>query len=207
MSDSKVSKDFSSSKYSDQNLSTKAGEILKNMTGNAAFTKPSPTLEELEAVINTYNSSLIAAANGSKADTVIKNNNRAVLEKTLKQEADYVQTASNGDEAIILSSGFDVNKKATTVGPLPKPTNFSVKPGTNRGTLVCSCDAVAGAYVYEIDYTEAPATSASVWLNKVSTKRTATLDLVSGKQYTIRMTAVGADPTRNWSDDLTSFVL
>lgn len=207
MGNSKVSKDFSSGKFTDQELGTKATEVCQNMKDNPAFLNPTPSLEAVTSLTGSYINALAKAANGTKADTAIKCSLRAELETALKQEADYVQAASNGDEAIILSSGFDVNRHASTVGALAKPANFKVQPGTNRGELICSCDAVPGAYVYELDFTEAPATATSVWQKVVNSKRKVTIKVESGKQYVVRMVAIGSDTTRNWSDDLTSFVL
>lgn len=208
MGDAKVSKDFSTSKYTDHGLSTKCGHVVEKMTGNPAFPTPETPLAEVTTALGSYNDALAKAENGSKADTVVKNNWRTKIEKLMKDLAGYVQVTSDGDEAVILGSGFDVNKKAATVGPLPKPENFSVKPGINKGTIIANCDAIENAYVYEFQYTETPVTAASIWVQKISTKHKVLIEgLVSGKQYSFRVAAVATDPTRNWSDELTSFVI
>ena len=208
MGNAKISKDFSNGKYSDAGLSSKTNYIVDQMTDNPAFATPTPPLKDVTDANNEYISALGKVEYGSKADTVIKNNLRAALIVLLKLLADYVQTTSNGDEAIILSSGFDVNKKPTTVGELDKPTGFSVKPGKNKGSVIASCNAVNNANFYEFEYMELPVTPNSVWIQKTSTKSKLQIDgFIRGKEYNYRVAAAGSDPSRVWSDEISSYVL
>jgi len=208
MGNAKISKDFSTGKYADSDFTIKAGHIVEKMTDNTNFATPEPALANLTAANNALLAAMAKVQSGNREDTVIKNNCRTALETLLKSEADYVQRISNGDEAIILSSGFDVNKKPGTVGQLAKPTNLAVKPGDNRGTLLVSCDVVENASFYEFDYTEAPVTADSVWTQKTTTKHKLLIEgLASGKQYTFRVAGAGSDPSRVWSDDVSSYVL
>jgi len=208
MGNSKVSKDFSTGKYTDAGLSSKTNFIVDQMTGNSQFATPTPSLKEVTDTNNAYIAALGKVEYGSKADTVVKNNLRAALTVLLKLLADYVQTTSNGDEAIILSSGFDVNKKSTTVGRLDKPEGFTVKQDGNKGSVYLSCYAVTNAVFYEFQYMELPVTATSVWIQRSSTKSKLLLDgLNSGKQYSFRAAAAGSDPSRMWSDEVVSYVL
>ena len=178
------------------------------MTGNVNYPTPVPTLADIRTANDAYITSLARVENGSREDTVIKNTNRASLEVMLKALATYVQTASNGEEAIILSSGFDVNKKPTTVGTLSKPENITVKQGANKGSVILNCDVVDSAQFYEFEYTNFPAVTDSLWIQKTSTKRNLLVDgLTSGKQYAFRVAAAGSNPSRIWSEIITSFVL
>jgi hypothetical protein len=208
MGNAKVSKDVSTSKYADSELTVKTGHIVEKLTDNLNFKDPDPALAIITAANNAFLASIAKAQNGTKEDTVIKNNCRAALETLLKSEADYVQRVSNGDEAIILSSGFDVNRKQGTIGQLDKPTNLTLKPGSNRGTLLFSCDVVANASFYVIEYTEGPVTADSVWIQTTTTKHKLLIEgLTSGKQYFFRVAGGGSDPSRVWSDIVSSYVL
>jgi len=208
MGNSKVSIDFSTGKYTDTGLSSKTTFIVGKMTGNTHFVTPIPSLQDVTAKNAEYILALGKVEYGSKEDTVIKNNLRAALTVMLKALGGYVQTTSNGDEAIILSSGFDVNKKPGIIGPLNNPVNFSVKQGSNPGSMVLMCDPVDNADYYEFEYMELPATPTSVWIKKTSTKRKLQVDgLISGKQYSYRVAGAGADPSRNWSTEIVSYVL
>lgn len=208
MTISKVITDFSSSRYTDAELSIKSNHVVEQMTGNAAFPVPSPPLSELTVANNNYALSLTKVESGSREDTVIKNNYRKIVESFLKAIGGYVQLLSNGDEAIILSSGFDVNRKPTVVGPLAKASGLTIKAGDNKGTIVADCNTVERAAFYEFEYTEAPNTPNSIWLKKTSTKHKLLIDgLTSGKQYIFRVAGAGSNPSRNWSDEISSFVL
>jgi hypothetical protein len=208
MSTSKVIRDFSSGRYSDSELSVKTSHVITEMTDNPNFPEPNPALSDLANANDNYSAALKKVENGSKEDTVVKNNLRKSLELLLKSETDYVQRISGGDEAIILSSGFDVNKKSTTVGPLDKPTGFSIAVGLNKGSVVVNCDVVSHASFYEFELTETPVTPNSIWLKKTSTKHKLLIEgLTSGKQYMFRVAGAGSDPSRNYSDEISSFVL
>jgi len=208
MGNSKVSIDFSTGKFADGPLANKASAIADKMDGNPNFATPLPPVKDLRTAISDYLSALAKVEFGSREDTVIKNNMRAALIVVLKQLAAYVQTTSDGDEAIILSSGFDVNKRPSTVGELAKPENLTVKPGTNKGTMVLMCDVVDYANFYEFSYRELPAAADTLWIQKTSTKRKLQIDgLTSGKQYAFRVAGAGSYPTRVWSEEVQSFVL
>jgi len=208
MGNSKVSKDFSTSRYTDWGLSNKTNYIVDKMTGNVLFATPAPPLKDVTDANNAYITALGKVEYGTKEDTVIKNNLRAALIVLLKLLADYVQTTSNGDEAIILSSGFDVNKKPSVVGQLAKPDGLTVKPGDNKGSMVVSCNVVDYANFYEFEFMELPAVVNSMWIQKTSTKRKMQIDgLTSGKQYNFRVAGAASDPSRIWSDEVSSFVL
>jgi hypothetical protein len=208
MNSSKVIRDFSSGRYSDSELGVKASHVIKQMTGNQNFPNPAPTIDEINTANNNYITSLNKVVNGSKEDTVIKNNLRRALELLLKLLTDYVQTTSGGDEAIILSSGFDVSKKHALVGPLAKATGLTINLGNNKGSVMVECQVVSQANFYEFEYTEVPSNLNSIWLKKTSTKHKLLIDgLTSGKQYAFRVAGAGSDPSRSWSDEIASFVL
>jgi hypothetical protein len=208
MTTSKVIRDFSTGQYTDPELSVKASYVVEQMTGNTNFPNPSPPLEIISSSNAAFTEAINKAINGSKEDTVIKNNLRKQVETNLKLETDYVQQVSRGDEAIILSSGFDVNKKPTAIGPLPKATGLSIKTGDNKGTIQAFCNVVPNALFYEFEYTDAPSNPASTWLKQTTTKHKLLIEgLTSGKQYVFRVAGAGSDPSRNWSDEISSFVL
>ena len=124
MGNAKVSKDFSTSKYADSELTTKTGHIVEKMTDNTNFTTPDPALANITAANIAFLAAIARVQNGSKEDTVIKNNCRTALENLLKSEADYVQRISHDDEAIILSAGFGRKQKtghSRTTGQTGKP--------------------------------------------------------------------------------------
>ena len=208
MATAKISMDFSSKSYTDTELSVTGTNITDNMTDNVHFTTPTPPLAEVKATIASYNASLAKAEKGSQDDRLVKNSWRAKLEDQLRDLALYVQLTSKGDNLIISSSGFYVNKKPAAVGPLAKPENVSVKMGDNPGSVVVSCEPIASATFYEYDYAEVTADGILNWIHKTGTKRKLQIDgLISGHQYVFRVAGAGSDPSRIWSDKITTFVI
>ena len=204
----KVIRDFSTSRYTDLELSAKATHVVEQMTGNTNFPTPMPPLETITNANETYIINLGKVEGGNRQDTVNKNNSRKFVESLLQQETDYVQQIAQGDESLILSSGFDVNRKPSYVGPLPKAIGLMVKPGDNKGTMQAECKVVNNARFYEFEYTEAPIAPNCIWIVKTSTKHRLLIEgLTSGKQYVFRVAGAGSDSSRNWSDEIYSFVL
>jgi len=208
MGNSKVIVDFSTTKYTDARLYSKANHIIDKMNGNPHFADVQPLLAQLREATTTYTAALAKTQSGSKEATALKIKAREALIVLLKQIAARVQTISDGDRNIILSSGYDVNKKWSKVGPLSKPTNFKLKQGSNKGSIYLVCDPIAGAGFYQFEYTEGIPTPNSLWHTEDSTKRKITIaGLISGKQYTFRVAGGGSHLSRIWSEVISSYVL
>lgn len=206
----KVLTDFSTRKYSDAELNVQALVVGTKMTGNTNFPPPypppTPALTALSAAQTAFQSTLIAAATGSKEETATKDAARKILAGILQQLAIYVNIVSNGDVAMMLSSGFPVSKQSSPIGPLPKPSNFKVV-ATSSGTLQLSVDPVDGAYTYQWELQRIGSTDPKI--TRSSTASSETIDgLVSLQQYECKVVAIGADKTtRTYSDPITASVL
>ena len=130
------------------------------------------------------------------------------IKDQLRELSLYVQLTSKGDKVIISSSGLDVNKKPSAVGPLAKPENVKIKMGGNKGSIAVSCDPIDPASFYEFDYAELTTDGVYNWIHKTSTRHTLLIEgLISGKQYAFRIAAAGTDSSRVWSTIITSFVI
>jgi hypothetical protein len=194
--------------YKDAELEQKAQHIVQSLTGNSNFSTPNPSLADVQTAINKYGDALSKAVDGSKQDTAVKNQARADLESLLHDLGLYVQLTGKDDPSIILSSGFDISKTPSPVGILPKPNGFSVSPSASKGSIDLSTNAINGAKTYQYEYTDAPISAASIWHVVTNTSTAVTINnLQSGKEYAFRVAGVGSDPTRVYSDVVTSFVL
>jgi hypothetical protein len=73
--------DFSDLK--DAELAPKVENIVTSITGNIAFPNPSPSMVALRQAINFYSAALAKAVNnGTKADTINKDDKRKILGTT-----------------------------------------------------------------------------------------------------------------------------
>lgn len=203
----RVLRDFSVAVYPDSKLIVKSYHIIDCMTDNAYFLTPSPTLAEVKTATDDFNTAVDKVENGSRLDTANKNDKRKVLVALLKKLALYVEIVSGGSETIILSSGFDVSKQPSTVGPLDTPISVSVAMGANPGSVIIGCEVIKNAHFYEFEYLEGLKTETSVWIKKTSTKHQITIEgLTSGKLYIFRVAAAGSDPSRNYSREISVYV-
>jgi hypothetical protein len=198
----KVLIDFS--RFTDAELDQQAQAIVVAMTGNPHFLTPAPPLADVSDAIEDYQIALSNAASGDHAAVELKDQKRAALEEVLRQLGLYVEVQSNGDAAIMLSSGFHISKDPSPVGPLPKPTGFEIKP-QGKGEIKLVLDKIDGARIYQFEYKQ---TAASEWINEMSTKTKLMLTgLESGKQYDFRVLPIGTSDIREYSDEISSFVL
>ena len=188
----------------------KVGSIVTQMTGNASFPAPAPSLSEVTAAKNALNAayqSAEAARNDSKAKTLAQGAAETALMGVVSKLADYVNTASGGDEPVILSSGFEVAADATPAGLPGKPENFSLTAGDKPGEVHGHFDAVKYGRTYKVQYLIGPNPSGS-WLNgDPALKSNFDLeDLTSGDRVWVRLQAVGTAGTGPWSDPVSVIV-
>ncbi|AYB32342.1 fibronectin type III domain-containing protein [Chryseolinea soli] len=196
------------SKLSDEALEVKVQTIIKNMTNNASFPAPIVELDALQAALTAFQAALVAQrATPVKESTSRKNDMRAALEQAYRILGNFVESKSNNDRTILLSTGFEVRKSSAPTGRLEKPTDLQVIVTNKPGTVKVSVSKVAGATGYLFQYAPSPVTDEGQWKTISSTSRTKMIDgLESGKAYAFRVTAIGADPTIAYSDTVTRFV-
>jgi hypothetical protein len=178
------------------------------MTNNPHFPAPNPALEQMIEDNAAYLILLSKIKNGSKVDTIMKEKLRKALEVPLKRLAAYVQTTSGGDEAIIVSSGFDIKKTPSTINPLAKPTGVKVTMGVEKGNVVVSYDRINRARTYIVHYTTFPVAPNCMWMYETGTKRKILIKkLTSGSKMVFCIAAMCTDTLLNWSDEITTYIL
>lgn len=196
------------SRYTDSGIAEKAQHIINSMTTNAHYPTPAPSLESVQAAVDSFTDSLANMGTGRQA-TLIKNQLREALEELLYTLALYVQTTGGSDTVVLQSSGYDLQKgRGAPIGILPKPSNFKIVPGPVPGSVKASLDAIDGANSYLYQYSDTPANGSTVWQNVFSSKsRELISELTSGKEYAFRVCGIGTDPTLAYSDVISSYVL
>jgi hypothetical protein len=190
----------------DSELDDKADEVidaLSNSPGSTNFPTPQPPLADVTAALTAYQAALTAAANGGSTLVTVKNLRRKDLEKILNKLAKYCELGADDDVEKMLSTGFDVSKERSPKGPLDKPV-AKVKADLPE-TVKLSCSAIDGATTYQWEWQEDGTTE---WNKKVTTASRTTIEgLNSGKKYHFRVVAIGADPSRVYSDIVSTYIL
>ena len=193
-------------KFSDSAFLTKAEQVLQDMTGNAYFVTPIPTLADLQLAIDAYSAALVNAANLGRIYVAEKNKCREKLELLLGQLGMYVMFIANGDEAILTSSGFDLAKQRESLA-ITNPGSVSLGNGISTGEMTTLVKSQPGAKSYIHEYTLYPVTPDSVWFTTPSSRcRTTFTGLEPGKKYAARVAVVGNDEVLAYSPIATMYV-
>ncbi|MDB5190827.1 MAG: hypothetical protein JWQ96_390 [Segetibacter sp.] len=196
------------SPLSDAEVLVSAHIIIRSMTGNVNFANPVPPLADVQAAIDALEAALSNMPAMGKEGTIIKNKCRVNLDALLMDLGLFVQLHSKGNEEKLVSSGFELSSKRAAVGVLAKPQNFRVRPGNGPGSVKLSQDVIDGASTYLYEFVKAPVTNESVWTPLVLKQASIIINgLESGGEYHFRTVGIGTNPTRIYSDEISSYVL
>jgi hypothetical protein len=189
-----------------KNVAEKAAlgnKVGSGMTGNVYFKTPSPTLETLKTATTnmvTASDDLEAARKNVQMKMSILYQQESIFDGVMTQLGSYVGNVSNGDEAIILSSGMDVQKDKSPTTLPDKITSVNATAGDNAGEIDLSWDKSynAKSYVVEIAVND----TVLEWKqSQITTRSKAELTgLITGTAYQLRVAAVGSAGQGPWSD-------
>jgi|WetSurMetagenome_2_1015567.scaffolds.fasta_scaffold321037_1 hypothetical protein len=179
--------------------------VIKCMTGNDNFPAPKPTLATLDNICNeletAFNEAELARQT-AKEKTTIQNQKEAEFNDIMNQMANYVENASDNDEAKILSAGMTPKAKGVrSKDRLPIPENLSASTSDFLGEIELHWDNVKGAKSYNIEIST-DFTDDSKWkYAKTSTKSNASIsNLTPGQRYWFRVCAVNTNGESGWSE-------
>ena len=186
-----------SSNLKDNELINYAQYIFSKMTGNTNFLTPQPTLQVLQGFITAYNTALVKAIDGNKADTANKNATRLSLESSLSMLANYVNLTANYDLVKLESSGFTISKLPEAVGILGAP-NLNIDYGNNPGEVNYEITSTPNASGYIILYTPLPAPADnSLWRSKtVSASKGTITNLPHETKLIFKATATSSEANK-----------
>lgn len=182
----------------------KALYIEGKLTGNADFPTPQPPVADITAARTALENAIADALNGGKDATFKKNQAEEALDELIVQEAGYVLSIAGGDEALILSAGFEVRKPASPIGALKAPTNLRADLTDMQGQIKVMWDRVVGSHENEVQRCDTDP-STGEWKLLGMTTRSTYYDngLESGSVHWYRVRARGtvgdspfSDPTR-----------
>lgn len=139
-------------KKSDIELDEFTEDRVDDLTGNANFPVTDPALADVEAKRVLFHDAVLAAINGTPAQTQTKNQLRDELELMDTNLAFDVAKRSNGDLAKYLSSGFSAKKQPVPAGQPNTPIDFLLVFTKNQeeGKLLAKWKKVENAKIYEV---------------------------------------------------------
>lgn len=200
---------FNEQEQTDAQLMQTAEQILSKMTQEATlFPTPIPELSALETALVAFRDAATEAAYRDTRAIMVRNQKRKELVYVLKELAKYVDTVANEDDSIVLAAGFSVRKAGGSYdGLVPKAQRPIAEPQqVGSGRVQLKTEPWAGARMYNFQYR--PKGSTEEWESQLSSKSTCVLEgLEMFKEYEFRASYVGIDPTPNFSDTTSSYVL
>ena len=178
------------------------------MVGNMNYPNPVPSVVTFNSSSESY---AVKMDKISATETLLQTLRaerdvlRVSLEGNLTSRGIYVDEASGGDTAKILSAAFAIQADATPTTSMEKPYEVSATMGDNPGEIDLSCHAIPKAKSYLIEMRDhSDTTTPGVWVQvKVSTRSSATIGgLISGTRHAFRMRALGPNDLESpWSDE------
>jgi len=122
--------------------------VVSKMTGNASFTSPDVPLATATTQINTLETDVAGAKSGAHQAVAKMHQSLKTVDTTFHKLATYVDRIADGNDAVIMSSGFHISKQ-----PEPRSTKtFEVKAGENPGEIELVHKTVKGAKAYVWQY-------------------------------------------------------
>jgi hypothetical protein len=202
----RVSFDFS--KAADGGLLSLGESVVKNLTGNPAFTSLPIDPAVLNTQLGRFTVAIGAALDGGKKAIAEKHSQREALVKTLRLLAHYVEAACDDDMTTFLSSGFPAAPPAVRLPPQPlPPASIRKIDQGNSGQLLVTSAPIAKSYSYELRY--APigvgGTPGSWTTQAVAAVKSAAIinGLTPGTTYAFQVRALGRLGFTDWSDSFT----
>ncbi len=164
--------------------------VISKVKNNPKFATPDVSVDDLEVKNTLLETRSVAALGGGKEATALLHQTEEEWNDFMRKMAKYVDRIADGDDAVILSAGFNLAKKPA---PAVRP-DFSIELGDKSGSVTIRRQAVDGArsYIWQYCMGETPAANDVDWVTaQVTSKVTAELTgLISKTTYWFRSAAV-----------------
>lgn len=175
--------------------------VVTEMTDNPNFPTPDVPLTDLSEVTDLLESRSIAAHNGGREETKLMHQTEDAWNNLMRKEGRYVDRIADGDEAIILSSGFSTTRQPA---PAVRP-ELVAEAGQKSGSVLLRRQAVKGAkaYVWQYCINAIPEDEDGWKIAQVSGKASVELtDLLPVTKYWFRVAAVMAQETTAYNSPI-----
>lgn len=191
---------------SDATLAALAGKTLTDMTGNANFPDPIPTIEDYGTAVNDYRTKYEAAVKtGGKFATTAKDGAKGVLLQAMKRLATYVNFTAVGDANKLVSSGFTLVPPPEAHKAPEVPLWVRVRRGAQRGQLLMNIAKLKHVWQYEYQVgTRLDENAPIVWEDEIYTTTDSRSNVITGLQrlteYWVRVRGMNGHGVGDWSE-------
>ena len=175
-------------------LVEKGNNCVDMLTGNASFNFPVGFLASITAACNALEQAdQEVLFNGGKVSYQAKRAAEKTLRSLLKELAGYITAQAGGDEAKILSAGFEVRRKGQSVEELNTPLGLRPLLTSFSGQIRLRWNVVEDANNYQVFANSVGPDAEDKWELVAFTSQTRyTIEaLQSAKFYWFRVQALG----------------
>ena len=143
--------------------------VTGKLKGNANFSAPDVALADLDAKTDLLEARSVASLSGGKESKALMRQTEEEWDDLMRKTANYVNRIADGDDAVILSAGFNLAKQPA---PAVRP-DFSVELGEKSGSVTIRRQAVDGAksYIWQYCMGETPAANDADWVTAQVTSK------------------------------------
>jgi len=176
-----------------QGLIAKSQFVEGQMTGNASYPTPNPTIVSLTAARTALVAAVAQAESRAIADIAVRNQLTQELRTLLVNLARYVNNVAAGDVDKAVSSGFELAKKPEPSTHLDPPVKLEARVSDFEGCVDLKWKRVEDARMYQVYVNATDPSDATKWEMVAVSSRTQTrvTDLIAGKFYSFRVAALG----------------
>ncbi|MGL4400442.1 MAG: fibronectin type III domain-containing protein [Luteolibacter sp.] len=183
--------------------------VVTAMTGNAAYPSPNPTLAAVQAAGATLTARTTAAEDirkQSQIATLAQDTAEDAVDALLTQLASYVENASGGDAAQILSAGMGVRAEPSNNSLPTAPGPIATTTGDGPGEVDLAWPRLVAGKSFIVQYATEPTAPDGDWkFGTTSLKSSCTVGgLISGTRYWFRVAATGSAGQGPWSSPVTA---
>jgi hypothetical protein len=193
-------------RFSVSNKITFGRTVISKMSLLALFANPDVAYATGTAIINKLEGYYISSRGGDHEQMALMHQAEAEFDDFFRKLAYNVDRVADGDEAIILSTGFHLAKQPT---PAERP-EFTAEAGDNSGSIWLKRKAVSGASSYVWQYyvgAEAPTEDKWLFANSTTQASFQMTGLNPGDKVWFRVAAVTKDGMQPFTESISRFVL
>ncbi len=185
-------------------------EFYKNVALQLAdisiFQELDVPLATINQIVNDFEVAILASKDGAHSAISERNDKEKIADDLFRVLVIYVNKVANGDETIIIKSGFHVSKQPT---PFQK-AEIAVNNGQHSGDVIVVLKAVLGAVAYKVQYKKVnPVGEINEWIEvDIMTLSTCKIaNLIPGSTYQFRYASISSAGTSDFSEPVTKIVI
>ena len=199
-------------KLSHADIIIKVGGIADTLANHSGFPLPWPDVvpepQRLKEMVIDFTTAVNAAANGDRQRIADRDVDRAELEMSAGIVAQYLvmKSLKEKDLSLLNNTGFKLKKRANNrvarSANVGAPINFSVKRGTDSGSVVAKSNRVPGGATSELQSCQGDPTIEESWKTLgqfVLCSHMEVHGLEAGQRYNFRLRSIGVKGPGPWS--------